>query len=374
MRIDKSLAQAIVSEMRKIIKQDINFISTDGIIIASTDENREDRYHEGATVVNKTFDDLIIKNDYEYEGTKKGINLPIFFQNDIVGVLGVTGKTNEIQKFAEIIKRMTELLIKDAYMYNLQLKRREHERMIIEEIIAHKEFSEREFNEKIEFFDLDFYANRKVMIFKVVSPVMKNYKVLEDINNVIEAKFYNSKYNLLMNSNNSTILILDTDQNNEDVIKDIANLLKSNYNYKIKIAIGTPATNINDIRESYENAMIVLQWIVNSENEYIKSYNEMDIELLLDKVDNDTLILYKEKLTKNMNQKEFQELLQIISLFGKYNGSIQIISEKMFIHKNTLQYKLNKIRDKTGLDMRNYIDFSCFYQLFLLERQSNIVM
>lgn len=47
MEISKELAQSIVVEMKKIIDKDLNFIDSNGIIIASTDETRIGTYHAG---------------------------------------------------------------------------------------------------------------------------------------------------------------------------------------------------------------------------------------------------------------------------------------------------------------------------------------
>lgn len=86
MKIPQYLACDIVESMKKIINQDINYIDTDGMIIASTNKNRVGTFHGGAKRVLTTKSELIISFDDQYEGTKQGINLPVFFQNDIVGV------------------------------------------------------------------------------------------------------------------------------------------------------------------------------------------------------------------------------------------------------------------------------------------------
>ncbi|MEF3693034.1 MAG: helix-turn-helix domain-containing protein, partial [Acholeplasmataceae bacterium] len=45
-------------------------------------------------------------------------------------------------------------------------------------------------------------------------------------------------------------------------------------------------------------------------------------------------------------------LIELLKVFYKENGSIEKTSEKMFIHKNTLQYRLNKITQITTYDPR----------------------
>nr|WP_245169601.1 helix-turn-helix domain-containing protein [Enterococcus faecium] len=52
--------------------------------------------------------------------------------------------------------------------------------------------------------------------------------------------------------------------------------------------------------------------------------------------------------------------------FSKNNGSIKNCSEELFIHKNTLQYRLNKFHSLTGYTPRNYDDYHILKLAFLL--------
>ncbi|MFR9190725.1 MAG: sugar diacid recognition domain-containing protein, partial [Anaerotruncus massiliensis (ex Togo et al. 2019)] len=112
MDISKRNAMQIVNEISGIIGQHVNMMDADGTIIASTDPERMDTYHEGAArVIGEHLDELIIQSDDEYEGTRKGINLPILLDGEIAGVVGITGERDEVVKYGQIIKKMTEILL-----------------------------------------------------------------------------------------------------------------------------------------------------------------------------------------------------------------------------------------------------------------------
>ncbi|MBM6821147.1 sugar diacid recognition domain-containing protein [Fusobacterium mortiferum] len=83
MEISKKLAQSIVFEMKKIIEKDLNFIDSNGIIIASTDDKRIGSYHEGGKQVVLKNDIVKVTRDEEYIGAKKGINLPLKFNGGV---------------------------------------------------------------------------------------------------------------------------------------------------------------------------------------------------------------------------------------------------------------------------------------------------
>lgn len=103
--IQIEVAQNIVERMKNIIHQEINFFSIKGVIIASTDPSRIGQTnHEGASTILKTKESVIIEYDNQYIGAKQGINLPVTIQNKIVGVIGITGKKEEVLQYGEIIK------------------------------------------------------------------------------------------------------------------------------------------------------------------------------------------------------------------------------------------------------------------------------
>ncbi|MGT2829148.1 sugar diacid recognition domain-containing protein [Streptococcus hillyeri] len=98
--------------MKHIIQQELNFFSTEGIIIASTDPSRiGQQNHQGAQFVLEANQAIVIEYDDQYKGAKQGINLPVAIDHQMVGVIGITGKKEEVSQYGEIIKEMTEVLI-----------------------------------------------------------------------------------------------------------------------------------------------------------------------------------------------------------------------------------------------------------------------
>ena len=92
-------------------------MNTDGTIMASTNRERIGTFHEGAlnhfTAEEKA--DYHRKKTLQLKGVRAGINLPIFFQQEVIGVIGITGDPETVTPFGEIIRKMTELLISENY-------------------------------------------------------------------------------------------------------------------------------------------------------------------------------------------------------------------------------------------------------------------
>lgn len=97
-------------------------------------------------------------------------------------------------------------------------------------------------------------------------------------------------------------------------------------------------------------------------------YQNLNIEILMQEVADDTMEEYLGKLFEALPEAEWESYMEIISAYFAYEGSITQISEKLYIHKNTLQYKLKKLESITGVDIRlpsgaaTYMIALLFYQ------------
>ena len=116
-------AQAIVDEMKESLHRDINFMDEEGVIIASTDQDRVGTYHAGASrILHEQLEELVIEEPAE-DGMRPGINLPIRIKRKTIGVIGITGKPSEVYAFGEVIQKMTEIMVQS-------IQEKEEQRMV----------------------------------------------------------------------------------------------------------------------------------------------------------------------------------------------------------------------------------------------------
>lgn len=116
-KISKDTARSIVAEVSSAIGKNVNLMDETGCIIASTNKNRIGTYHSGAKkIIAEGLDRLDVYTDDEYSGAKMGVNVPLNFDGEVIGVIGITGEWNEVGKYGQIIKKITEILILDSYV------------------------------------------------------------------------------------------------------------------------------------------------------------------------------------------------------------------------------------------------------------------
>ena len=138
MELSVRLAQEIVRSMHDVLHQEINFMNEEGIIIASTDAARLHQRHKGAQIVIETKKQLVIREDHRYANTRKGINMPVFFDAQVIGVIGITGEEKDVLPYGQILQKMTQILVRDAYDRDIRHQKRRSEQLWIEELLQAK--------------------------------------------------------------------------------------------------------------------------------------------------------------------------------------------------------------------------------------------
>lgn len=376
MYVPREIAQNIVEEMKKIINQEINYFDKNAIIIASTDENRLGRFHGGARKVLDEKTDLIIHYDNQYEGAKKGINVPVYFVNEIVGVIGITGEKEDVEKYGMIIQRMTEILIKEAYLIEQDNIQVESTRKYIEDLLFSRRVDDKLLKNRGDILGIDTSIPRIVVLSKVFnedneiifSPI-ENEKIL----GIFKKHIRNDKQNLMVQSGTNIIMILrkNTIFENEKILEDIYNEIRKNYKANLYFGIGEVSNSPNEIKRSYKEAKKALDINIAFRKQRIIYYKDLDLGLIINNIPEDVAMEYTNKVFKNLEEDDIREYKELIDCFIKHNGSIKATSQELFIHKNTLQYRLNKLKELTGYDPRSIDGIIVLFLSFLIYQVSN---
>ncbi|MFA5692322.1 MAG: sugar diacid recognition domain-containing protein [Acholeplasmataceae bacterium] len=358
--ISKSQARKIINTLKSVISEDINFIAPDGYIIASSDERRVGTLHQGALIVAESKKQLIISKDNEYEGAKKGINLPVFHNQNLIAIVGITGEPLEIIKFSNVIVKMSEILIKEHFLNTQKQFKRENNRLIMELIVKDK------FNPeivKIKMDELSYNTNfyKYFIVFDVLDYDSYNTEILNNIYDSIERRL---DYNDLLSRLESKYLVLSQKDELEDLIKEIEKIklyLENKYNIKLTIGISEKIKDVKDYYTSYKQANTVVELGANKGSGIIQAFDSTSLSLLFQGFSNYFNFDFSHHVFKNLNIEQMKEAKEMILAYIRNNGSITKASESLFIHKNTFQYRLNKIHELTGYNPRNLEDLIYLY-------------
>ena len=111
--LEPKLAERFVNQLVTYTKYNINIMNDKGIIIASRNKDRVGTFHEVAYEIISSRQEMAIadEEDSYRGGVQPGVNLLLQYNNDPIGVIGVTGKPEEVYEIALIIKMAVETMI-----------------------------------------------------------------------------------------------------------------------------------------------------------------------------------------------------------------------------------------------------------------------
>jgi carbohydrate diacid regulator len=369
MNISKRSATYIVQEISKIIGQKINMMNAEGVIIASTDIERIGTFHAAAKeLVDLRLQEVVVKSGTEYEGARPGINLAINFQDEIVGVIGVTGPYLEVAKYGQIIKKMTEILMLDQY-YKEQhdMDKRIKERYLDEWMLGDSKNITPQFIKRGNVLQIDITIPRRLLVIsfhgleghgtsEVQRMIDSSEKIIIDI--VREDK------SSVWLKNGIELLCAVTDRPDQAML-DLANRMQQEIEskYPVKFCCGIDAycEGYMQIHNSVIKAQKALKTSLRSPQKGIRLYESITMEIFQSELSSNIKREFITRIFKGSSLEEIANWIVILNVFYEEEGSIVSAAQRLFIHKNTLQYKLNKIKEKTGYDPRSIRYSSLFY-------------
>ena len=127
---------------------------------------------------------------------------------------------------------------------------------------------------------------------------------------------------------------------------------------KVRVSYGRPVTGVAHIQESYLQAKLAMEvaGIFYTER-YIISCDELGIGRLIAELPVSLCELFMDEICGE--KKKFtlsdDELKMINSYFDR-NLSLAETARDLYVHRNTLTYRIEKLQKKTGLDIRNFDD------------------
>lgn len=142
----------------------------------------------------------------------------------------------------------------------------------------------------------------------------------------------------------------------EKIAINIADTLSSEFYTKVSIGISTMVDNIKDLAKAYKEAQVALEVGKVFETEKnIVSYENLGIGRLIYQLPTTLCEMFlQEVFNKGGFESLDRETLQTIQAFFENNLNVSETSRKLFVHRNTLVYRLEKIRKLTGLDLREF--------------------
>lgn len=156
----------------------------------------------------------------------------------------------------------------------------------------------------------------------------------------------------------------------ERIAVTIEDTLKNELRIKTIIGIGTVAEHLRELADSYKEAQTAIEvGKVFDTEKSVMHYENLGIGRLIYQLPTTLCeIFLREVFKKNSLDSLDQETLFTINKFFENSLNVSETSRKLFVHRNTLVYRLEKIRKLTGLDLRQF-DHAIVFRVALMVRQ-----
>ena len=154
------------------------------------------------------------------------------------------------------------------------------------------------------------------------------------------------------------------------IASSIEEALRSSGESTAVVGIGTVATHLRDLAKSYKAAQIAIEvGKVFDTEKYIINYENLGIGRLIYQLPTTLCEMFlQEVFKKNPIDALDKETLFTIHKFFENNLNVSETARKLFVHRNTLVYRLEKIKKLTGLDLREFDDAITFKVALMVKK------
>ena len=130
--------------------------------------------------------------------------------------------------------------------------------------------------------------------------------------------------------------------------KELAAMVRTRFQKTLRVGFDEGSVNI---REAYGQADRAWRTAV-SLPDRIAGFGALDLEFFLQEISAQTQFEYMEKIFHAYGDAERAEIMELLRAYFSAGGSLKKTAADLFIHKNTLQYKLHRMEHMTGYDVR----------------------
>ena len=354
--ISKELAQRFIARVTKYTEYNVNIMDENGMIIASRDPERLGQYHAIAHQIIQGGPQLVEAEEGSYRNVRRGVNMAIEVDGKREGVVGVTGDPKEIRVAALMTKMALETMLR--YEQQLEERRRRENRkeqfiylLTQVEDVRHEELlslaAELGFPENLVRIPILMRADgvdTKQLLMQLRGSSLHSsldFSIAPDPSHVLVFKTL---------SCSPERLLLDYKEYVLDYIAGVRTSLKQ-AGHPAHFFVGSYQEDYKQYYYAYRHC----KWLEGSSH--------------IDKSAEDVLFFYDHMneylrhiapirefdhifhmLKKGFPEKLEKMMVETILTLHRNNFSFPQAAKELYIHKNTLVYRYNQIKEFSGLD------------------------
>ena len=374
--ISRKHARQIVETIRDVCGYDINFINTKGQIFASSNPERVGAYHEIGYRAARSGETIEVASDEAFAGTQKGINIPILHHRNVIAVVGISGEPDEVRRYARLAERIARLLLHEQELSE-KARTDEEKRFYILQTMISGEFDN--YGYYLECLrEYGFGAEDEIRMICIEMPDLQGggspglyetriHDLFSSFEGAVYAFFYPNRYAGAVRSgafSKKGYLLEKFDaefasgpaeyepdaRRGEGREKPFPSRAQG-----ARTAVGASVPQSRAAR-SWESACTAMDVLKMSGGSYML-FDDLTIEILLSGIPGAKRAAFSEKMLRALKEEE----RAFLRAYYEEDMSLAGTAGRLFLHKNTVQQRLNRIHVKTGYDPRVFRDAVLLY-------------
>ncbi len=373
--IDNTLASRLIEKVSPLTDYNINIMDNNGILIAcSRTKERIGSFHEVAYQIIKSDKDTVIVDQDTPDpgfGVKEGVNMAIYLNKRKAGVVGVTGNPDAVMPFAKMIKLSVEVMLEyEMYKYESTKKYNISEQML-QQIFYNDQLRREDMLKYVELLQL----NENLVRIPILIDIKNTEINTENIMELIRTGENYTKQDVIGITREGFIFVLKAMKGTiERLMQDYKYIIGDylspflrharNCNLNCSIYVGPMQNDVMYYRQAYLYCIWMQKNIGKEGSFYFYDYLVRYFQSMVSLPEfHGAFYVLKQELGKRFIEN-YKETVGVL-IDTDYN--LQRASERMHVHKNTLVYRLDKIREALNINPlihntdREFMDSFYFY-------------
>lgn len=367
MILDQQTFQHLADIIMSDIGYNINIIEPTGKIIASGSPERVGTSHSvamQAALVEKRID-IGADQTGNYQGVLPGVNQPFYYRQQLVGIIGITGLPAEVDEFVKISKTMIELMVEQEMLKKKLFLRRSSKAQLANLLLNIRgEKEATEVKQRARSLGYSFEAMRQVVIIEMATDDLLFSE--EDVLAIVKRTDLHRKADFSTYYHKNEWLVFKTVEKTDKIVEyaeAVYQALSRQTKQSVYLGIGSAYPALADAAVSYEEAVFVIHCLKKEgKKSGVGRIEDYVFDYLVNSIDRRTrehfLMPYQQKLATHDN------LLLTIRSLCQSNMNLIETAKVLYVHRNTVIFRLRRIKEVTGLDpLHNYRDRLICYLL-----------
>ena len=343
--ISNQILQTNIEGLKGITRVDLSICDTEGKVLASTFTGAEEYESAILTFVDSPADSQVIQG-YQF--------FKVFDEHQLEYILLAKGGSDDVYMVGKMAAfQIQNLLVaykerfdKDNFIKNLLL-----DNLLLVDIYNRAK-------------KLHIETNVKRIVFIIETQHEKDVNALETVRSLFSTK---TKDFITAVDEKDIILVKEvkpgeTYDDLEKTASMIVDMLNTEALTRVKVAFGTIVNEIKDVSRSYKEAKMALdvgKIFYSTKN--VVAYSKLGIGRLIYQLPLPLCRMFIKEIFDGKSPDDFdEETLTTINKFFENSLNVSETSRQLYIHRNTLVYRLDKLQKSTGLDLRVFEDAITF--------------